>query len=193
MPAPRRSRAHVPNAYRTDSSVNFGLYGIPGLHAAGGWGDEAFRHICQVAMEMRAAGVELTRETMEAAIKMGRQRHADGKSLSNGTERAPVVRPFPSRQELAAQGVIYYVRRGEFIKIGTTARLRQRMRDLAPDEILAVHPGSYAQEKELHARFAHLRAPFMREYFHIAPELTDHVALMVEEHGAPPDGLLTFG
>jgi hypothetical protein len=192
MPKPRSTRVNTPNAYRTEHSANTGLHGIPGLSEAGGWDDPAFPHICQVAMEMRGAGVELTRETMNAVVKMGRERHAQGKTPDGGAAR-PAFRPFPSREEFATKGVVYYVRRGGFIKIGTTVRLKQRMRDLVPDEILAVRPGSYPLEKKLHERFEHLRAPFMREYFRIAPELTEHIALVVAKHGPPPDGLLTFG
>lgn len=191
MPKPRKERASVTDVYRTEHSINTGLYGIPGLNQAGGWSDPAFRHICQVAMEMRGAGVELTRDTMEAVVKMGRERHARGAGLDGGAP--PVARLFPSREEHAAKAVVYYVRRGEFVKIGTTMRLPQRMRALAPDEILAVQPGSYPLEKQLHRRFDYLRAPFMREYFRGDPELTEHIASVVDEFGPPPSGLLTFG
>jgi hypothetical protein len=158
----------------------------------GGVHDPAFTHIATVAMEMRGAGVEMTAETMDAVVKMGRARHAQGKN-PDGSAPGPPTTPFPSREQMAATGVVYYIRRGEFVKIGTTIRLKSRMQALAPDEVLAVEPGSYQLERRMHKRFAHLQAPFMREYFRIEPELTDHIAKVVELNGPPPAGLLTFG
>lgn len=193
MPAPRKTQAHVRDSLRPRGlSRNVGLHGIPGLDKAVGWNDPAFLFICQVAIEMRSAGVELTRETLDAVIKMGRSRHANGLAPDGGPKPPPPPRT-PSREEMAAIGVVYYIRRDEFVKIGTTIRLRDRMRALAPDEILAVEPGSYQLERLLHRRFAHLRAPFMREYFRRAPELDTHIAEVLERHGPPPEGLLVFG
>ena len=194
MPKPRRTRAHVHDALQPSGlSENVGLHGVPGINLAGGWDDPAFRHISVIAMEMRDAGVEMTRETMEAIVKLGRARHAAGRTPEGFAPPLVPIRPFPSREQMAAEGVVYYVRRGEFIKIGTTMRLKNRMAALVPDEVLAVEPGSFPLESQLHKRFAHLRAPFMREYFRIEPELIDHIAKVVELHGPPPAGLLTFG
>jgi hypothetical protein len=58
---------------------------------------------------------------------------------------------------------------------------------------VAIEPGSYQLERLLHRRSAHLRAPFMREYFRRAPELDTHIAEVLERHGPPPGDLLVFG
>ena len=193
MPTPKPRRARVSDGYRTAAPPgNSGLVGIPGINEAVGWKDPAFRHICVVALEMRGAGVELTAETMNAVIKMGRARYAEGKT-PEGRPRGEPTTPYPTREQMAAVGVVYYIRRGEFVKIGTTIRLKDRMHALAPDEVLAVEPGSYQLERRMHRRFAHLRAPFMREYFRMDPELLTHIAKVIEQHGPPPEGLLTFG
>ena len=60
----------------------------------------------------------------------------------------------PSRQP-----VVYFIRSGELIKIGTTVCLPSRIDDLAthgPDlpEILLVVPGGHAEERQVHALFA---------------------------------------
>jgi hypothetical protein len=193
MPKKRKESGFIRDSLRVKGYGNSGLYGLPGLDKAGGWDDPAFRHICVVAMEMRNAGIEWTADTVDAAIKLGRKRYEDGYTPDCKRQIVPAAPRHPSREEMAEKGVIYYVRRGEYIKIGTTIRLKQRMHDLAPDEILAVEPGSFQVEKYLHQKFAHLRAPFMREYFRMDPELMDHIATVVETHGPPPSGLLTFG
>jgi hypothetical protein len=60
--------------------------------------------------------------------------------------------------------MIYFIRRpdGGPIKIGTTIRLTERLKQLIAEhgpglEVLAVAEGSYDRERELHRRFSHLR------------------------------------
>lgn len=50
--------------------------------------------------------------------------------------------------------VVYYLRFGDRIKIGTTTNLRTRLISVPCDEVLAVEPGSYALERERHEQFA---------------------------------------
>ena len=50
--------------------------------------------------------------------------------------------------------LVYYARRGDLIKIGTSIKLRQRMVTLKIDELLAVEPGSYNLEAQRHEQFA---------------------------------------
>lgn len=75
-------------------------------------------------------------------------------------------------------GWIYYVRIGDWIKIGYAADLKQRLRAYPPDaELLASHPGTLADEAALHKRFKpHLAAG--REWYPCAPEILEHVATL---------------
>jgi hypothetical protein len=97
-----------------------------------------------------------------------------------------------SRREMAVergreQGtvVVYYIRIGDYIKIGTTTNLAMRMSILQPDEVLATEPGWTEVENARHQQFKHLRIRPRSERFHSAPELLEHVA-MIRAHFGPP-------
>lgn len=76
--------------------------------------------------------------------------------------------------------MIYFVSaetRGD-IKIGTTIRLSQRLKQLEKEcgrtlSVLGVLPGSYAEEHALHAKFSHLLVD--GEWFRWTPELMDFI------------------
>src|ERR1019366_3924904 len=53
--------------------------------------------------------------------------------------------------------LVYYARRGDLIKIGTTRRIRARLASVVVDELLAVEPGSHDLESERHQQFAEHR------------------------------------
>lgn len=86
-------------------------------------------------------------------------------------------------RQIAAKAVVYYIRIGSLIKIGTSANMIQRMMDLGPEEILATEPGSYRLERARHGQFAHLRVH--GEWFRAEPELRDHAALIRSQFGEP--------
>jgi len=83
----------------------------------------------------------------------------------------------------AAESIVYYIRRGDLIKIGSTIRPRRRFTELVPDEILAIEPGDRAQEVYRHNQFRHLRCG--GEYFRDDPELREHVQCIREQYGDP--------
>lgn len=66
-------------------------------------------------------------------------------------------------------GVVYFVRFRDRIKIGHTTNLRQRLRAFPVDEVLLTIPGSVEDEARCHAAFAHLRV--QGEWFTEGPEL----------------------
>ncbi len=78
-------------------------------------------------------------------------------------ERELVARQVPDRAPNApgilrgAQGWVYFIRRGDLVKIGWTSEPKQRFIQLQPDDILLVKPGRLTEEKQCHAAFAHLR------------------------------------
>lgn len=87
--------------------------------------------------------------------------------------RAGKVRARPTR------GFIYFVQCGEFVKIGWTVSVRERIADLQtgnPFEIriLATKPGSPTHEKSLHRKFAVHR--IRGEWFRLAEEIRAEVA-----------------
>lgn len=69
--------------------------------------------------------------------------------------------------------VVYYVRSGETVKIGTSRNPRQRLRALWFDELLAFERGARALEQARHAQFAALRRS--GEWFEYRDALADHV------------------
>lgn len=82
-------------------------------------------------------------------------------------------------------GTVYVLRCGGFIKIGWTSDLTKRMRSYQPDSVLlATMPGTRKDENRLHKRFAHLRT-HGREWYPIAPQITEYVERLVREHGQP--------
>lgn len=94
--------------------------------------------------------------------------------------------PEPAEKPDPTTGTIYYLRVGGYIKIGWTSDLTKRMRQYPPDTVLlATEPGSRADETRLHKRFAHLRT-HGREWFPLAPQITDHIRLVIDRHGPPP-------
>lgn len=73
--------------------------------------------------------------------------------------------------------VVYYLRAGSRIKIGTSAHPRARLAALRFDELLAFEPGDRTVEQRRHTQFATLRYPGS-EWFRAERELLDHVAVL---------------
>lgn len=143
--------------------------------------DPAFHSIAEMLTDMASAGVAFTPEIIDAAVKTGRARHAR-------KHKIPAMQPQPERT--AAEGsVVYYIRRGNIIKIGTTVNLRRRMLTLMPDEILAVEPGDATLEQQRHRQFEAQRVDRQSEYFFPSPDLREHIATVRARHGAPPAAL----
>jgi hypothetical protein len=84
--------------------------------------------------------------------------------------------------------VVYYLRRNGLIKIGWSGDLTRRMRDLQPDELLAVEPGCLHIETGRHHQFAEHRLPNDGngdEWFSPEPELLDHIEQMASLYPTP--------
>jgi hypothetical protein len=74
--------------------------------------------------------------------------------------------------------VVYYLRFGDRVKIGTTTSLTTRLADIPHDEVLATEPGGHQLERQRHRQFEHLqiRMGTHREWFRLTPELAEHIA-----------------
>lgn len=94
------------------------------------------------------------------------------------------------RSSAKKRSVVYFVERDGFVKIGTTANLPDRLRDLGrgsstiegmsvgPVTLLATLPGDHLVEKRLHLRFERLRVG--GEWFLPDQELNDFIANVSE-------------
>lgn len=96
---------------------------------------------------------------------------------------APNPRPTPPHLRPDALPVVYYLRFGDRIKIGTTSDLRSRLAALPPGDLLAIEPGTYDLERQRHTQFAlhHLAG----EWFQDGAALQDHIRQVRAEHGDP--------
>ncbi|WP_199176678.1 GIY-YIG nuclease family protein [Subtercola sp. Z020] len=84
----------------------------------------------------------------------------------------------PDREMTAPRvEVVYYLRAGHRIKIGTSANPRQRLGSLHFDELLAFEPGGRMLEQRRHAQFTAFRVP-RSEWFAEHPELHEHIAVL---------------
>ena len=104
-------------------------------------------------------------------------------------QRARMTPPAPDPIAAAAPepepSVIYYVQVMSHIKIGWTSNLEKRMKSYPPNsELLAVHPGTRADEQKLHKRFAAHRS-HGREWYPLVPPLLEHIKRMVDQYGKP--------
>ena len=70
--------------------------------------------------------------------------------------------------------VVYYLRHGERVKIGTTANPRQRFAAIWNEEVLAFERGDRRLEHQRHEQFAADRFAGS-EWFRITPALTAHI------------------
>lgn len=75
---------------------------------------------------------------------------------------------------------VYYVERGDRIKIGCTAQLHQRMTALMPDRVLALEPGDFDLEATRHRQFREWR--ISGEWFAPSDELLAHIDGVRREH-----------
>lgn len=91
-----------------------------------------------------------------------------------------------ARKQAPVDGTVYFLRVGGYIKIGWTSNLEKRMRQYQPDtQLLACKPGTRKEEHRLHRKFAHLKT-HGREWFPLAPQITEEVEQTIADHGAPP-------
>jgi len=139
--------------------------------------DPALTLIATALMEMRDAGIDLTPEVVEHGIKLGRLRWAQA------NERPTAAPARPTASASVDDGIVYYVRRGPLIKIGTTADPRRRFSEPLPDAILAYEPGGRDLESCRHKQFRHIRTG--REHFLPKPDLLAHIDEVLAAHGQP--------
>jgi hypothetical protein len=86
--------------------------------------------------------------------------------------------------------IVYYLRQGDLIKIGTSTRLAGRINELGAQGVMVIEMGGSDVETARHRQFAAHRS-HRREWFHATPELVDHIfamrAALEQEVGQPVD------
>jgi hypothetical protein len=199
MVKPSRSRAKVHKPFAVKGlSDNRGWHGMPGAKLIPPVGDPRLVPFIFITKTWVSAGIEMTEELVEAALKLAQVQVDKGREEVRKTEEKRkqeaerLATVSPNLYGDAEHPVVYYIRRGKYVKIGTTANLRERMRDLMPDEVLAVEPGGRALEQRLHHHFARIRFSRDREYFKLTDELQEHIDAVVRKHGQPPPDLSTL-
>jgi hypothetical protein len=78
--------------------------------------------------------------------------------------------------------VVYYIRAGSMVKIGTSTNLRRRMNALSTRTVIAVEPGDATVETERHEQFGALRRH--GEWFEMDPALAAHIVGLRERFEA---------
>jgi hypothetical protein len=159
--------------------------------------DPLYCPIMYAMHELDEAGVEMNEQA--AAIATTLARHRVAKSRAEHDARMAAWDEEKQRQQpISAEAieqhpdpVVYYVRRGQYIKIGTTVQFTIRMTALRPDEVLAVEPGSYDLERERHLQFADSRANGRGEYFFPSQALIEHMLSVRAQHGIPSQSSLS--
>ncbi|WP_440709242.1 GIY-YIG nuclease family protein [Herbiconiux sp. YIM B11900] len=79
--------------------------------------------------------------------------------------------------------VVYYLRFGDRLKIGTSGNPRSRLAQLRYEELLAFERGGRAREQSRHAQFAEHR--LTGEWFALTGDLADHVAALTASGDDP--------
>jgi hypothetical protein len=77
--------------------------------------------------------------------------------------------PVPPEDDELRPSIVYFLRFGDRIKIGSTTNLTQRLRTVPHDEVLLTIPGTYIVEFNLHRTFAAER--ITGEWFQASPRL----------------------
>lgn len=137
-------------------------------------GDPIYSAVISKIMEMKILQVEITAELMERIIDSEIYKGQDAPPPPPSAA-APIQRkPQAIRESVDAVGeVVYYMRIGNRVKIGTSTNLRRRLASLNPEELMAVERGGRTVEACRHRQFAGLRTN--GEWFRLEGELAQHI------------------
>jgi hypothetical protein len=131
------------------------------------------RHARQIYERMR----EHEASRLESAVDRARAKVVTPEVLAARAE---------TRRRYEEQAVVYYMKIGPHIKIGTTKNLRERIKALRcdPIDLLATEPGGREVEAERHRQFADDRLG-RREDFKPSRRLLAHIRDVLAAHGTP--------
>jgi hypothetical protein len=133
---------------------------------------------------MDQAGVDIDDNAVDIATKMGHARYQQAIQQRPVEDGDVPAWKKGSREAGDRPAIVYYIRIGHLVKIGTTIDPSTRFKDLRPNEVLAHEPGGEILEHQRHGQFKPLRA--RGEYFHPGPALQEHILRLRAQHGTPP-------
>lgn len=154
------------------------------------WISEAFRDLAAELSDAMGSDPELEtvlRKLLEAkdcatrAVLFASQATTELDSTVLGTPDGPIGASLQSFDAILAKKrhapVVYFVRNGNRVKIGTTQNLRGRISRLSlrAKDLVRVEHGGAAHERSLHTRFAGHRIG-NTEWFELRGEVADHIA-----------------
>lgn len=119
-------------------------------------GDVVIGDVMRTVNTLKRYGVAITEEVMAQAIKEAIER------------KRPEPEPKPKLPD-----VVYYMRIGNRVKIGTSANLVERIKSINPEELMVTEPGGAKLERQRHSQFEALRTH--GEWFELASPLTEHI------------------
>jgi hypothetical protein len=101
-------------------------------------------------------------------------------------EMGPTLHDVAAKAAYEEQSQVYYVRIGDYIKIGFTRNMSERLKSLRVEasDLMATEPGGRDKERERHEQFADIRRG-RKENFERTPELLTHIAKVRRENGKP--------
>ncbi|MEU1043956.1 hypothetical protein ABZ400_02215 [Streptomyces sp. NPDC005897] len=137
--------------------------------------DPAFTFIATALQHARQDHPTLTMDDVRAAVDLGRRKFKEYEAHTEASSPGRIPAP-----------IVYYARRADLVKIGTTTAPHRRFAALLPDEVLAWEPGGRQEEAARHQQFHHLRLTRRGEYFRRDESMDTHIAAVAEQFG-PPD------
>lgn len=134
---------------------------------------KAWGHIQRLLLSAQQLGFDpRDPDILRRAIAAGTAAHA--------AEPEPRLSAVGSIQ--AHEPLVYYMRLGGLIKIGTTTNIVMRVANLNPEQVMAIEAGGRAEEAGRHRQFASARRH--GEWFAPTPELLRHIAQIREQFEA---------
>lgn len=133
-------------------------------------GSEELRLVLHEIHHLKRLGVEITLPIVDRMVAEVR-RQIRAQSIVPAPQPRPVSSRFASFKHDGP--VVYYVRIGNRVKIGTSVNLPDRLSTINPEEVLAVEPGDIRTERRRHREFANLRTH--GEWFRYEEPLTQHI------------------
>lgn len=136
-------------------------------------GSEELRLVLVEIHRLKSLGVEVTQPVADRIIEKVKLR------LRPVPPRPPARPPKPRSprgrfSDIEQTGaVVYYVRIGNRVKIGTSTNLRDRLQAINPEELLALELGGHNVESRRHRQFASLRTH--GEWFRYEGPLAEHI------------------
>lgn len=137
------------------------------------------RDVMMKLIPLTALGVEITRDVIDKAIsnvQAAQLRLANPRQVREPREYTP--RPATGRFTGVSfvGSVVYYMRIGDRVKIGTSTNLRKRLSAINPEELLGYEEGGLGLERHRHKQFADLRTH--GEWFKLEGALVEHLAAL---------------